>query len=244
MDLIRAGRRKRYAGGSARKRFRARRWRILRENWRDWFVLTLIGVGSVVAIAFTNGVTELVFAALVGGVVTLGLVGWFIGGDVYSLPWLWGAIGEELTEDALEGLDGGWICEHDLPAERGNFDHVLVGPPGVFLIDTKRVSQRAVAGEDRLRAGRHYHLGGASRAAAAELGQQLESFCGRRPWVQEVVAIWGDFPQGQHEEHRVAYVHGDKLVDWLLSQPPKLGPEELRVVGEAVHQLRSAKSIR
>jgi hypothetical protein len=240
VGLIRRRRRIRYAGGSSRARFRARRWQILRENWRDWVALVVIGIGSVGAIVFTNGITELFFAALFGGVLTIGLVGWLIGGDVYSLTWLWGSIGEQLTAEALDGLDGHWICEHDLPARRGNFDHVVVGPPGVFLLDTKRLSQRAIAGGDGLRAGRQYHLGAASRAAAAELGEQLERFCGRRPWVQGVVTIWGDFPQRQHEEHRVVYVHGDNVVEWLMRQPAKLSPEGVRAVGEAVRQLRSA----
>ena len=97
--------------------------------WRDWVGLALIALGCLAVIAFTNGTTELVFAALFGAALMMALVGWIVG-DVHALPWLWGSIGEQLTEEVLGGLDGQWICEHDLPAERGNFDHVLVGAPG------------------------------------------------------------------------------------------------------------------
>jgi hypothetical protein len=241
--LIRRHRRNRYAGSSSRTKFRARRREILRQNWRDWLVIILIGLGSLLVVVFMNGITELVFAALFGGVLTMALVGWLIGGDVYSLTWLWGSIGEQLTAEALDGLDGHWICEHDLPAERGNFDHVLVGPPGVFLLDTKRLSQRAVAAEDRLRAGRQYHLGAASRAAAAELGARLERLCGRRPWVQAVVVIWGDFPQRRHDDHQVTYVRGPDLLAWLSEQPPKLSVARVRAIGEAVQKLRHPPAV-
>jgi hypothetical protein len=241
MGLLSRKRRNAHAGSSARAKFRARRWKILRQNWRDWVGLTLIALACLAVIAFTNGITELVFAALFGAALMMALVGWIVG-DVHSLPWLWGSIGEELTEEVLDGLDGHWICEHDLPSERGNFDHVLVGPPGVFLLDTKRLSQRAVAGEDRLRAGRVHHLGAASRAAAAELGEQFESLTGRRPWVQSVVVVWGDFPQGEHDERQVLYVHGTKLLPWLLDQPPKLETERLHVLGEALPRLRQRGS--
>ena len=44
------------------------------------------------------------------------------------------------TAKALRGLeDEGWIVMHDLPAGRGNIDHILVGPGGVFLLDSKRL---------------------------------------------------------------------------------------------------------
>jgi hypothetical protein len=52
--------------------------------------------------------------------------------------WERGARGEERVGAILDGLSGeGWLALHDLPFERGNIDHVLVGPGGLFTIETK-----------------------------------------------------------------------------------------------------------
>ena len=48
-----------------------------------------------------------------------------------------GAIGEEATARALSGLHRfGYYVFHDVDAGRGNYDHVLIGPGGVFLVDS------------------------------------------------------------------------------------------------------------
>lgn len=78
---------------------------------------------------YFEGFLELWFAAAVGAIVTLLLIGWYIGFDVHSLPWLWGHLGERWTEDELARLDDEWLIEHDVPRERGNWDHIVVGPP-------------------------------------------------------------------------------------------------------------------
>lgn len=52
--------------------------------------------------------------------------------------WLQGAEGEELVGEILNGLGAdGWHVTHDVSLGRGNIDHVLVGPAGIFAIETK-----------------------------------------------------------------------------------------------------------
>ena len=52
--------------------------------------------------------------------------------------WGRGASGEELVGEALEGLsERGWFALHDVQLDHGNTDHVLVGPAGIFAIETK-----------------------------------------------------------------------------------------------------------
>src|SRR5271155_376628 len=49
-----------------------------------------------------------------------------------------GATGEEQVGGLLDGLaDGEWRVMHDVSFGRGNVDHVLVGPAGVFTVETK-----------------------------------------------------------------------------------------------------------
>lgn len=52
--------------------------------------------------------------------------------------WLRGAEGEEAVGEILESLTSdGWHVIHDVSFGRGNIDHVVVGPGGVFSIETK-----------------------------------------------------------------------------------------------------------
>ena len=52
--------------------------------------------------------------------------------------WQDGAIGEQWAGRALGELKSeGWRIFHDLTASHGNIGHVVVGPGGVFLLDSK-----------------------------------------------------------------------------------------------------------
>jgi Nuclease-related domain len=52
--------------------------------------------------------------------------------------WARGAQGEEHVGAVLDALrDEGWLPLHDVHLDRGNVDHVLVGPAGIFTIETK-----------------------------------------------------------------------------------------------------------
>jgi Nuclease-related domain len=49
-----------------------------------------------------------------------------------------GATGEEQVGSLLDGLEGkGWHAIHDASLGNGNVDHILVGPAGVFTVETK-----------------------------------------------------------------------------------------------------------
>jgi hypothetical protein len=160
------------AGASSLAIFRERRRAAIREHWRDWAKLAVVIVGALVAVVVTSGVVQLVFAGLVGALVTVAVVGWLIG-DVRSLSWAWGAAGERDTEAALDTLPAEWTCVHDVPREHGNWDHVLVGPPGVFVLDTKALSAPVHVSEDALRAGRLAMPGRRFRGGAAGLAKAL-----------------------------------------------------------------------
>lgn len=59
-----------------------------------------------------------------------------------------GLRGEQAVAEALtEVASAGYRVFHDLPGgDTWNIDHVVVGPPGVFVIETKARSRRAVTG--------------------------------------------------------------------------------------------------
>ena len=66
-----------------------------------------------------------------------------------------GADGEERTAAALTGLPAGdWTVVHDVRwpgRQRANLDHVVVGPGGVFVVDSKHWTGRVATGGGELR---------------------------------------------------------------------------------------------
>jgi hypothetical protein len=73
------------------------------------------------------------------------------------LAWQRGAIGEPETAKALAGLPSWFVVLHDrkIPRSSANIDHIVIGPPGVFVIETKRLSGRlTIRGDEVFVAGR------------------------------------------------------------------------------------------
>jgi hypothetical protein len=53
--------------------------------------------------------------------------------------WERGAAGERKLGDALAGIAGArTLHDRRVPGTRGNIDHILIGPAGVFVVDAKR----------------------------------------------------------------------------------------------------------
>jgi Nuclease-related domain len=221
------------AGSYAEQRYRAglRRWR--RDPARPILAFLLPLSGATLGAAVWLGAQEWWFAA---GLITGGTLALFI--VLRDLPpdhvvrWRKGADGERRTARVLEELAGqGWQSVHDLERTRGgNTDHLLVGPPGVFLLETKNLSGRiGVEGgmlvrswpDEPRRVWPEYRLARSVRRAAARVADEVARTTGEREWVQPVVVVWGDFDAGLVDSDGVVYVHGDRLVDWLRSIPAR-----------------------
>jgi hypothetical protein len=161
-----------------------------------------------------------------GGLVTVAM---FTLGDPpgYIAKWGVGAEGERRTARALRPLlRKGWTVAHDVQRSHENFDHVLVGPPGVLLLETK-VRAGTVRLQDGILTIRYPddpdevvtlpRLAAQMRARAAALHTEFPFEDGMRRWVTPVVVLWADFPQRRIEHDGVTYVQGDQLVAWLGS---------------------------
>jgi nuclease-like protein len=145
--------------------------------------------------------------------------------------WGRGAEGERTTERALRHLEKqGWTVEHDLQRDgRANLDHVLTGPSGVFLLETKNLAG-TISVEERVLVARQFDdpdevyryttLASRLRGQASELSARLRAETGRRAWVNAAVVIWGHFPQGQAQSENVTYIAGDRLAAWLKAGGP------------------------
>jgi hypothetical protein len=128
---------------------------------------TLVWRAPLVAAA---GAVGQVFAAQLGlpwagllGLVAAVLVGWRLRfrPSEQARTWQRGAHGERHTARLLDRLTrGGFVVFHDLaiPGSPANVDHLVIGPSGVFVIDSKQWTGDVHQGRDGLVWHNHYRL--------------------------------------------------------------------------------------
>jgi len=61
-----------------------------------------------------------------------------------------GAVGEEKVGEILAALTEGYVVLHDVACPYGNIDHVVVGPNGVFAVETKSHAGRVKMADGKL----------------------------------------------------------------------------------------------
>jgi hypothetical protein len=76
---------------------------------------------------------------VVGGAAVLGMSAWWCRPRPDPGRWHRGAEGEQATARLLANLPRRFVVLHDrrLPGRRGNLDHVVIGPSGVWVVDSK-----------------------------------------------------------------------------------------------------------
>ena len=157
------------AGGSAEREFNRQLRQNIRDDWKVWFGCTAGAVGLAVWSFYAERVASRVLAeasgALFGGLLVLVA----LGGHISAYRWWLGAEGERETAKQIEKLPASWHCEHDLEFSKGNYDHVLVGPAGVFALDSKLLHGTVAAGQDMLRSGRVTYRGSTCRGSSKRL---------------------------------------------------------------------------
>jgi hypothetical protein len=165
----------------------------------------------------------------------------------YIENWNLGAEGERKTGRALARLEQrGWRIVHDVDARRGNYDHIAVGPAGVFLLETKNLRGIVeLQGGTPLLRRRHdpdatSRLENVRRSTlwrAASLKEEIERHGGQRTWVQAVVVFWSRFPGEVVDDGRCFFVHGRRLRAFMRDRPEKLTETEVARLAEVVAEL-------
>jgi hypothetical protein len=163
----------------------------------------------------------------------------------YIAKWQTGAEGEQKTQHVLAGLDASrWSVFHDVACRRGNYDHILVGRPGVLLLDSKnlRGTVHMHGGEPYLRRPsdpeadeRCAWVRSSALAGAASLKQDIERQTGRRQWVQAVVVLWSGFDEGIEESEKCVLIQGTHLRGWLEARADMLDDDATALLTAGVH---------
>ncbi len=128
-----------------------------------------------------------------------------------------GASGEEHVGGLLEGLsDAGWRIVHDATLGHGNVDHILIGPAGVFTLETK--SHPGPVRVERVH--------GAILGQAQAQRKAIERIT--REHVEPLVVFsraWVDRPLSRRKGVRV--VPARMLLGYLSKQPSRLTEEQV-----------------
>lgn len=202
----------RTAGGSARSEYERRKAndrRVRRDNLRRSVSIVLVAPAVVYALvragawaanqwlasrladaaaAPAQDVVDTQAAHLLGLVLAaaaaLRLATDFWGARRTTEAWRKGHEGEVMTAKRLGALPASWLVLHDLPmpGSKANIDHLVIGPAGVFTIETKHYSSEVV-----IRRGAAFRAGRSMASVVAQAQRQAAAV--RAALGQDVRAI-------------------------------------------------------
>jgi hypothetical protein len=219
-------------GGSARaqwRRMRAAEWTAWTRTL-PWRIAVIVGVGAVGGLL--GGLLTPRLRLVVGGLAALA-AGWELRfrPSPAARAWRRGAAGERRTARLLVPLERhGWAVLHDLavPGSQANLDHLIIGPGGVFVIDSKQHRGRLQLDPcGRLWHGR-YPLAPTLRAVSFEADQAARVLPDPGMAVIPIVAVHG--AQVSWEKvvtQGVPVVSARRLPSMLRQLPAVLGPERV-----------------
>jgi hypothetical protein len=118
-----------------------------------------------------------------------------------AIRWLGGARAETSVGEELDHLcDEGFVVNHDIEQlYEGNIDHLVSGPTGIFMVETKL---RRYDDKDLVKA----------RRQAAKLHDELGV------WVTPLICIHRRRERGPFKAHGVWVVPQHRLLDWIRAQ--------------------------
>jgi hypothetical protein len=148
-----------------------------------------------------------------------------------AVAWRQGAAGERRTARLLAPLERhGWAILHDLavPGSTANIDHLVIGPGGVFVIDSNQYRGRLqLDAVGKLWHGRH-PLAPTLGAVSWEADQAAQALPDPGVAVVPIVAVHGaQVPWGKVVTDGVPVVAAQRLPSMLLALPAVLGPERV-----------------
>jgi Nuclease-related domain len=219
-------------GGSAQatwRRARAAEWAAWTRSL-PWRIAVILGIGAVGGVLGSLLAPRL--SLVLGGLAAVA-AGWGLRfrPSTDAVAWRQGAAGERRTARLLAALERqGWVVLHDLaiPGSRANLDHLVIGPGGVFVIDSKQYRGRLqLDPSGRLWHGR-YPLAPTLQAVSFEADRAALVLTDPDVVVVPVVAVHGaQVPWGKVVMQGVPVVAARRLPSMLRVLPAVLGPERI-----------------
>ena len=158
-----------------------------------------------------------------------------------NYPWYKGALGEIAVGEILERLGPGWTVLHAVPVGAGasDIDHVLIGPGGVFTLNTKNHAGQSVwvAGRTLMVSGKKQrHLYNASHEAARAAKLLTRGVKAAVEVTGVVVVVAPKSMTVRERPSEVAVVTDRQLLRWLSDRPNVLTPRQAAAISAAAAQ--------
>lgn len=128
---------------------------------------------------------------------------------------------------------------HDILGDAFNIDHLVVGPNGVFCIETKTWS-KPISGTCHVKYdGESIHVNGMkpdrnpvvqAKAAARWIHELLESSTGKKFTVQPIVLFPGWFVESDHGNHDVWVLNEKGAPVFIQNTKEQLSPEDVSLI--------------
>ena len=153
--------------------------------------------------------------------------------------WGVGAEGEIIVGRCLATLGADWRTLHSVSVGRhgADIDHIVIGPPGVFTINTKHHPRsRVTATRNAVFVGNsETDYFAKSRIEAERAERLLTRACQRRVTVSPMIAVISRqlFLDGYSD---VAVVNAGNLVAWLRTERAQISPSEVISIFEHARQ--------
>jgi hypothetical protein len=158
-----------------------------------------------------------------------------------SRPWYWGALGERAVGRTLAALGPEWTVLHAVPVgeKSSDIDHVVIGPTGVFTINTKRHPGQNVwtAKGTLMIAGTRYPYVRNSEHEAARAGKLLSAAVLQHVPASAAIVVVGARQVTVKEKHRtVAVLRQDQLLRWITRRPVIYTEQQVALLSAAAAQ--------
>lgn len=136
--------------------------------------------------------------------------------------WRRGAEGEERVAAHLASLDEPWAVVHDLTVGRkgANLDHLVIGPPGVFVLNTKNLTGKLTVYEHAiLRNGHKTAFVPAALREARTVQKRLSAAAGREVNAWSCLVVMGCEIEVKKPLANLTLVPARSLPRWLGKLP-------------------------
>jgi len=179
-------------------------------------------------------------------------------------PWYLGMRGELAVTKTLQSLPDEYVLLNDLmlPGARGNVDHFLIGPNGLFVIETKNYSRNVKCDGDQwfVNGQGTKSLSRQAKGNALAVRKSLETIFSEHrtklPFIEPVLVFVKHKAALDLHEPTITALKAEELVGFILNYPStnnghdhssrsrphlSLRPELIRAIVHHIHSLQNSK---
>lgn len=184
------------------------------------------------------GIVGYFFSGLFLVIVLLGLFVLFYGFNK-GRSWKKGSEGETLVANYLNTLPKEYFVFNDvkLPKNRGNIDHVVVGPKGIFAIETKNLTGSFLVDDDIW----YYYNGVRKTKSKSQPGKQIKANAARLSkylkangvntsnlWINSIVAFYNPNIRFQKYPKYYKILHPSRIPNFITTRKKGIDKKTLK----------------